>query len=47
MGEASHVEARPPMAVTVLAEVEVVADAMQPHGQESDATPAVPAVNEV
>ena len=43
--ESSHIEARPPMAVTVLAQVEIVAGAMQPDRQQADAAPVVEPAN--
>ena len=41
MGEAGDVERRAPVTVTVLAQVEVVAGAMQPDRQQADAVPVV------
>jgi hypothetical protein len=47
MGDSRDVERRAPVTVTVLPQVEIVAGAMQPDRQESDAVPIIePAVDE-
>jgi hypothetical protein len=41
MGDPRDVERRAPVTVTVLTQVEIVADAMQPDRQQADAVPVV------
>ena len=47
MGDSGDVERRAPVAVAVLAQVEIVAGAVQPGRQQADAVPVVePSVDE-